>query len=382
VKIELRLAMAGPFGLRVKGTARARIIPLASALKKRGIEAKVLIPPWDSPKDSGRTEVIGGVEVHNLRLPGSIPLIRHLLISLSLARSCLAFRPDIIWLFKPVGYTGLAAALLRPFKVPVIVDADDWEGKGGWAERNPYPLLWRAIMPVQERWTLTHADAVTAASRTLQSIIWSMGFPEAKVLYLPNGVEPLPSLGPGQRKAVALYTRFVEFAPDDLLKIWAKILEKEPEAELIIVGKGFKGEEEEFLTKATQAGIGGKVRVMGWMERDEALALLAEARVAIWPCRDNLINRAKCPAKLAELVGIGLPVVAEAVGEASSYVLPELLVESGNYEELAEKVVMLLRDEAKARELGAKGRERLLSSFLWDNLADKFLRFLEEIGLG
>ncbi len=378
----MRLAMAGPFGLRAKGTVRARIIPLASALKRKGVEAKVFVPPWDSPQDSGKTEVIGGVKVHHLSLPGSIPLIRHFLISLNLARSCLAFRPDLIWLFKPIGYTGLAAALLKPFKVPVIVDADDWEGKGGWAERNPYPLLWRAIMPVQERWTLTHADAVTAASRTLQSIIWSMGFPEAKVLYLPNGIEPLPFWGPGQRKAVALYTRFVEFTTDDLLKIWAKILEKEPDAELIIVGKGFKGEEEEFLTKAVQAGIGGKIRAVGWREREEALALLGEARVAIWPCRDNLINRAKCPVKLAELVGIGLPVVAEAVGEASSYVLPELLVESGNYEELAERVVTILRDEEKARELGRRGRERLLSLFSWDSLADKFLQFLEETGLG
>ena len=378
----MRLAMAGPFGLRVKGTVRARIIPLASALKRKGVEAKVIVPPWDSPQDSGKTEVIEGVEVHHLSLPVSIPLIRHLLISLSLARSCLAFQPDLIWLFKPIGYTGLAAALLKPFKIPVIVDADDWEGKGGWAERNPYPLLWRAIMPIQERWTLTHADAVTVASRTLQSIIWSMGFPEVKVLYLPNGVETLPFLGPGPRKAVALYTRFVEFTTDDLLKIWAKILEKEPDAELIIVGKGFKNEEKEFLSKAAQAGIGEKVKVMGWMEREEALALLGEARVAIWPCRDNLINRAKCPAKLAELVGIGLPVVAEAVGEVRSYVLPELAVESGQHEEFAEKVVMLLRDEAKARQMGARGRERLLSLFSWDTLADKFLRFLEEIGLG
>jgi len=378
----MRLAMAGPFGLRVKGTVRARIIPLASALKRKGVEAKVIVPPWDSPQDSGKTEVIEGVEVHHLSLPVSIPLIRHLLISLSLARSCLAFQPDLIWLFKPIGYTGLAAALLKPFKIPVIVDADDWEGKGGWAERNPYPLLWRAIMPIQERWTLTHADAVTVASRTLQSIIWSMGFPEVKVLYLPNGVEPLPFLGPGTRKAVALYTRFVEFTTDDLIKIWAKIAEKEPDAELIIVGKGFRGEEGEFLSKAAQAGIGGKIRAVGWMEREEALALLGKARVAIWPCRDNLINRAKCPAKLAELVGIGLPVVAEAVGEASSYVLPELAVESGQHEEFAEKVVMLLRDEDKAQEMGARGRERLLSLFSWDTLADKFLRFLEEIGFG
>ncbi len=377
-----RLAMAGPFGLRVKGTAKARMIPLAAALERKGFEVKVFLPPWDSPSDSGRTEMIGGVEVHHLALPPRLPLIRHLLIALSLARNCTAFRPDFVWIFKPVGYTGLAAALLKLSRTPVIVDADDWEGRGGWSERNPYPLLWRAIIPLQERWVLSHADALTLASRTLQSIAWSMGVPEERTLYLPNGVDPLPQLGPGSRKAVGLYTRFVEFTPEDLLRIWLGILEKEPEAELVIVGKGFRGEEEEFLSLARQAGVEKSIRLEGWMEREEALALLGKARVAIWPSRDNLINRAKCPAKLAELVAIGLPVVAENVGEASTYVLPELLVESGEHGEFAGKVAALLRDEATARALGAKGREKLLSRYSWDSLAEEFIRFVEGLGFG
>lgn len=355
---------------------------MAAGLGSKGFEVKVFLPPWDSPSDSGKTEEIGGVEIRHLTLPRRIPLVYHLFIALNLTRHCLAWQPDFIWLFKPIGYTGLAAALLKPFGVPVIVDADDWEGRGGWSGRNPYPWLWRTLIPFQEKWVLTHANAVTVASRTLQSIVWSMGVPPTKVLYLPNGVELLPHLGPGRRKAVGLYTRFVEFAPEDLLEIWLRVLEKEPNAELIIVGEGFKGEERDFLSLAWQAGIGESVKVMGFMEREEALALLGECRLAIWPSRDNLINRAKCSVKLAELVAIGLPVVAEDVGEASAYVPPELLVESGRYREFADKIVMLLRDENLARKLGLKGRERILNRFSWDFLAEKFVRFLEEVGFG
>jgi len=382
LKGKRRLAIVGPFGLKIKGTVRARAIPLALSLEKKGFEAGLFLPPWDSPSDSGRIDRVGNVEIHQLSLPPRLPVISHIIIALKLAHHCLSYKPDFIWAFKPTGYSGLVVAFLKPFKKPLVVDADDWEGKGGWSERNPYPKLWRAFIPYQEKWVLTHADAVTVASRTLQSIAWSMGIPQSKVLYLPNGVDMLPSLGPGNRRAVALYTRFVEFTPQDLLEIWLKILQKEPEAELVIIGKGFGGEEKEFMALTKQAGVESSVRVMGWMEREKALALLGECRVAIWPCRDNLINRAKCPAKLAELIAIGLPVVAENVGEASSYVLPELLVESGDIDGLVEKVIMLLKDEAKARELGAKGRERILSSFSWDSLADKFLRFVEETGLG
>lgn len=382
MKGKKRLAIAGPFGLRIKGTIRARAIPLALSLEKKGFEVGIFLPPWDSPSDSGRTERVEGVEICQLNLPPRLPVIGHFLIALRLVRHCLSYKPDLIWAFKPIGYSGLAMAFLKLLKFPAVVDADDWEGKGGWSEKDPYPKLWRAIIPHQEKWALTHADAVTVASRTLQSIVWSMGIPQSRVLYLPNGVEMLPILGSGTRKAVALYTRFVEFTPEDLLEIWLKILQEEPEAELVIVGKGFRGEEKDFMALAKQVGVERSVRMMGWMEREKALALLGECRVAIWPCRDNLINRAKCPVKLAELIAIGLPVVAENVGEASTYVLPELLVESGDLEGFVEKVIMLLEDEAKARELGAKGRERILSRFSWDSLADRFLQFLEEAGLG
>ncbi len=379
---KVRLGIAGPFGLKVKGTARARIVPLAVALQRKGFEVKVFLPPWDSPSDSGKVERIWDVEIHHITLPPRIPLAYHFLIALNLARACFAFKPDLVWAFKPVGYTGLATALLRSLGIRVVVDADDWEGKGGWSERNPYPLLWRTFIPFQEKWVLTHADAISVASRALQTIAWSMGVREDRVLYLPNGVEDLPHLGPGSWKAVGLYTRFVEFTPEDLLQIWLRILAMEPDAELLIVGKGFNSEEEEFLSLARRAGVERSIQVKGWMDREKALALLGKTRVAIWPSRDNLINRAKCPAKLAELVAIGLPVVAENVGEASTYVLPELLVESGSYDEFAGKVIMLLKDEAMAREMGRRGRERLLSRFSWDFLAEKFVHFVEGLGIG
>jgi len=41
--------MIGPFGLRQKGTSRARLVPLAGALADRGHQIKVVLPPWDSP---------------------------------------------------------------------------------------------------------------------------------------------------------------------------------------------------------------------------------------------------------------------------------------------------------------------------------------------
>ncbi|HDN79206.1 MAG TPA: glycosyltransferase [Chloroflexi bacterium] len=386
----MKATCIGPFGLRIKGTTRARLLPLARALVRKGWSAVAILPPWDSPQDSGKTWEDNGVVLRHIRLPVKAPLLYHLLVAWRLVRECLSHKPELVHLFKPIGYPGLTAMMLWSlkrlgrFRGLLIVDADDWEGHGGWSDISAYPAHWRAFIPFQERWVLTHCDAVTVASRTLQTLVWSLGVPPSKVFYLPNGVElrggsPQGSQLPGVlsgKATVVLYTRFVEFAPERLWRIWKEVVSQVPEAHLVVIGRGFKGEESSLLEMAREDGLGSTLSCLGWKERDEALRLLEEAKVAIWPSDDNLINRAKCSAKLAELASLGIPVVAEDVGENSLYVPAELLVKSGDVSEFARKVAALLRDEAFRLEMGRKTRERVIPELTWDNLAEGFVKFI------
>ena len=59
----MRIALLAPFGLRAKGTARARTLPLARGLARRGHSVAVFIPPYDSVEDAGRRWRDDGVEV-------------------------------------------------------------------------------------------------------------------------------------------------------------------------------------------------------------------------------------------------------------------------------------------------------------------------------
>jgi len=93
--------MIGPFGLRQKGTSRARILPLAEALAERGNEIKVVLPPWDSPQDSGKEVEVDGVQVRHVTLPPSFPGLSRLLLARRLAAEALASRPDVVHCFKP-----------------------------------------------------------------------------------------------------------------------------------------------------------------------------------------------------------------------------------------------------------------------------------------
>jgi glycosyltransferase involved in cell wall biosynthesis len=86
---------------------------------------------------------------------------------------------------------------------------------------------------------------------------------------------------------------------------------------------------------------------------------------------DTLINRARCSAKLLELVAAGVPVAAAHVGEAAAYIRDGhsgLLVPPGNPAALAQAALALLADDRLRQRLGAEAI-RASSAFAWDKLA-------------
>jgi len=377
----------------------ARALPLARALAQRGQRVRVILPPWDCPSDTGRTWEDCGVQVVNLSLPPSFPLWRHLALAWRLTREALADRPDIVHCFKPKAYAGLTGmalwypARLSMIRPGLIMDTDDWEGKGGWNDLEDYGRLQRRIFAFQERWGLTHCHHVTVASRALETLAWSLGIPPARVTYLPNGANLDPSSPPQAAKVrrrhhladhpvILLYTRFFEFNLRFPIAVMRRVVEAEPRARLLVVGKGLFGEERVFLDLARQAGLGDHVIPAGWVERSELPAYFGAAQVALYPYDDTLINRTKCSAKLVELMAAGVPVVASRVGQNGEYIqhgTSGRLVEAGDDAAMAAAVVELLRDQSLRQSLGEEARRRIAVGFTWDHLAERVERAYEEI---
>src|SRR6185503_18384052 len=109
----LRITMLAPFGIRPKGTLSARMLPLAQALTRRGHCVSIIAPPVQNPQDAGRRDIYDDVLVTHTPLPtwpGSAGVAQQIQ---SLLRAALAEQPDILHLFKPKGYSGLAARLAR-----------------------------------------------------------------------------------------------------------------------------------------------------------------------------------------------------------------------------------------------------------------------------
>jgi glycosyltransferase involved in cell wall biosynthesis len=173
---------------------------------------------------------------------------------------------------------------------------------------------------------------------------------------------------------VLLYTRFFEFQVERVADIFQRVLAEVPEARLLVVGKGFFGEEERLSELMREAGIADHLVYVDWVEPDELPAYFAAADVAIYPYDDTLINRTKCAVKLVDLMVAGVPVVADDVGQNGEYVehgTSGLLVPAGETDTFADSVVELLRDESLRAKLGRGARRRVFGEFDWGKLAER-----------
>jgi glycosyltransferase involved in cell wall biosynthesis len=387
----MRIVFVGPFAMQPKHTMAVRAVPLARALAARGHEVLVLLPPWDHPQDAGWEWVEQGLRVYNVRLPPRLPGLFHVGLTWNLLHAALQFKPDVIHCFKPKSYAGLTAWAVWQLrrigwvKTRLVVDADDWESSGGWNELEHYSRTQQRFFTWQEHWGLTHYDALTVASRALQTIVWSLGASPARVHYLPNGAgaaDRQPSeeesvrlrtqLGLGDAPLALLYTRFFEFRLERAVDIMQGVLAQVPDARWLVVGKGLFGEEQRLLALATERGIADHMVYAGWVPSEQVPGYLSLACTAIFPFDDTLINRTKCAVKLVDLLSAGVPVVADRVGQNGEYIQDRqtgLLVSPGDTGAFVAAVVRLLRSPELAQELGSAARRQMQQHLSWSELA-------------
>lgn len=398
----MRIAYVAPFGLRPKGTTSARVMPMARVLAGMGAQVRVIIPPWDDPPRAGQRRHEHGVEVVHTGAPRT-PLEVGAVLWQAL-REIRRFEPDVVHCFKPIGYSGAIAFVLTTAAHNsngplVVVDTDDLEGPSGWSRRLG-PGLNGAVRGAQEAATLRRAPRVTVASAWLRDYVLRLGRSPETVLYLPNGHEvdldadallacppaAVPAgdhavrtedAGPGEGVLV-WYTRFTEARPERAVPLLARILDAVPCARVVIVGEPVRpGDAAHLAAALASAGLDDRVTWRGYDETALADLRAAGAAVAIYPLDDDETNRARCPAKVPQLMALGMAIVAEAVGEVPAYLAgfdDPCLVAPGDADAFAAKVARLLGEP----ELRAAVGDRLRAGaarWRWDRVAGGLLEW-------
>jgi len=290
-----------------------------------------------------------GIEVSTIPWSRRKPLVK---ASRRLAAMLRAWDADILHTHNT--YADCVGAIVRHMvDVKTITTLYVW-GDFGW-KRN---LLQRINALAIRRFDLVTAHCEDTQRRTLE-----LGFRDVPLLicgFESNRVE-LPADERSRRRRalgvaddevlLANIARFYpEKAQDHLLRIFARVLEKQPRARLWMVGTGPLEHDLRELTR--ELGLEQAVQFVGFVE--DLPSLLALIDIQVHPSHMEGVPLAICSGMAA-----GLPLVASDVGglkEVISSGRTGVLVAPGDDERFAEEVVLLIEDPERARALGERAR--------------------------
>jgi phosphatidylinositol alpha-1,6-mannosyltransferase len=173
---------------------------------------------------------------------------------------------------------------------------------------------------------------------------------------------------------------------DMLLCAWPRVLDRVPDAELLVVGDGSARWYLERISRLL--GVEGRVRFLGRLSDHELCHAYRSANVFAMPGRAQLGPRAYGEGfgiVFAEAAAIGLPVVAGRAGGAPEAMVDGvtgLLVDPFDTEEVADAVSSLLLDPSLARCMGAAGMRVSAGRFSYPVFRDKVGDLLGSIRKG
>ncbi|MEA2375010.1 MAG: hypothetical protein QOD53_1473 [Thermoleophilaceae bacterium] len=207
--------------------------------------------------------------------------------------------------------------------------------------------------------------------------------PEA-VTFVPNGIDPLPpgdgervrrelGIGPGVPVVGAVAVLRPQKALDVLLRAVAALTPEFPALRVLIAGEGPERAALESL--AAELGIASNVTLLG--QRSDVPDLLAALDMAV-----SSSSYEGTPLAMMEYMDAGLPVVATRVGGVPDLIDDGehgLLVEPGDPGALAAAIGELLRDPARARAMGGRGRERRRAEFSIEATVRRLERLYEDL---
>ena len=307
------------------------------------------------------------------------------------------FRNDVIVLGKPLPFGAFSvffcAAVTRK---PVVLDADDWEGVGGFATLNQGNNAFaKAVITFFEEWAPPRSAAVVVVSRLLGDRMRHAGVADGDIFYVPNGAD-IQKFNPGidggpiraqfgvEGKTVLGYLG--TFKPGGaswqfMLDAFHHICRSKENAVLLIIGFGPQLDDAQAYAK--RLGIDSRIVFTGKVPHEEAPRYLAASDVLILPYSaefpDTFVNAGRSSLKLYEYMAMGRPIVASDIGELHESLKEGggVLVQENSPETFGRLVCELLDNPEAMRRFGAEARRRAENRYNYGELAKEFAKAIE-----
>jgi phosphatidyl-myo-inositol dimannoside synthase len=251
--------------------------------------------------------------------------------------------------------------------------------------------VWEPLSRLRRR-SLQHATLVLAPSRaTADYVVSVQGVASSKVRVMPWGLDPdfetklfgvadarLPADFP-QGRVILTVGRWLATerykGMDTLIQALPRLLMRWPDVQLAMVGSG---DDREWLANiARDSGVQKRVHFLTDLSYGELSACYAAAELFALPSRGEGFGFV-----YLEAMARGKPVIGGAHGGAPEVIqdgVTGYLVQHGDTEQLATAIDALLENPERAKEMGARGRERVEKEFRFAVFAKAFKKILREL---
>ncbi len=220
-----------------------------------------------------------------------------------------------------------------------------------------------------------HASAVVANSQGLKNI--AAHFDGSNTIdVIPNGINT-SNFFPKARELSPARLLFVgrlvyQKGGDILLDALERV--KDRKWDLSIVGDGPR--RPDWENQADKLGISDRIHFMGWLDKADLLEQYQKANIFVLPSRHEGM-----PNVVLEAMGCGLPVIATRIAGSEDLVLDGTtgyLIKPDNPQELTEAIIKLIDHKEDIQRMGDASRSRVIESFSWDSVADRYLAMLSK----
>ncbi len=351
---RLRVAMIIQGYHPLVGGAERQLAAVAPLLQEQGVDVHILTRRYSG---LAAFEMIGGVPVHRLPIPGP-KAVASAMFTLAALPLLWRLRPHVIHAYSLFSPATTAVMAKRLFGTPVVVKVL----RGG-ALGDVIRLKQKSSGEGRMALFRKQVDAFIVISQEIDAELAAAGVPPERRVFLPNGVDT-GHFAPADKQALrselslpdaptVVFTGRLaaEKRVDQLIALWPAVRAAHAGAVLLIVGAG----QELALKRAAGEGV----QFMGQV--DDVAPYLKAADLFVLPSSTEGLSNA-----LLEAMAIGLPAVATAVGGTTDLITHGengLLVPPDSPPALQEALLALLADEARRADMGRRGRERVIRDY-------------------
>ena len=238
------------------------------------------------------------------------------------------------------------------------------------------------------------ADMIVTVSNAMKDELIGLGFPAEKIRVVYNGVDPEKyNCNTVSKEKVREIRQYYGLKDDDLMVLFlgrlvsvkgvdkliaamTHVLQKIPNAKLVIVGLG---DMQEYLSRLAQnLKLQDNIKFrFEFIPEEERIAHYAACDMAVFPSVYEPFGIVAI-----EAMSMEKPVVVGASGVSG---MREIVVASGEEQcgfhvnpndptDIAWGIINSLQDPEKRRQLGQNGRKRVLKEFTWDEIAKRTIQ--------